>query len=238
MKTKTIVFLILSVLSAILVSCNVGEGEGGTGSVEGYVKLVLHPDDNYSLNADTVAASKTDVFIKYGDNDYFDDDIETDETGFYRFKYLRPGEYTVFAYSKLPDDNKVAVSETINITRGEEGIVGDIYIHDGKSYNTSLIKGYVYATYYDKGDVVGIGWAYEQRVYIKRQGEDFYFDDVRVSSDGVFIFQKLEVGIYEIYTISYDPDTEVPSIVSKTIEVTEPEQIYEIEEIFYINIIV
>ena len=41
--------LLLVLLSAAAVSCNTGEGTGGTGAIEGTVYKVLHPDDNYNL---------------------------------------------------------------------------------------------------------------------------------------------------------------------------------------------
>lgn len=59
---KFVKLLILALLPTLVLSaCNKGEGEGGTGTVQGYVKLVQHPDDDLSLDADTVAAAKTDV---------------------------------------------------------------------------------------------------------------------------------------------------------------------------------
>ena len=68
---RTIKLLGLLCLGIVLfASCNSNPGEGGTGTVQGYVMLVSHPDDNYSLPADTTVASKTDVFIVYGDDDF------------------------------------------------------------------------------------------------------------------------------------------------------------------------
>ena len=80
-------------MALIMPSCNKGEGMGGTGTVQGFVKLVHHPDDDYTLTPDTVNAAKTDVFIVYGDENFFGDDIETGADGGYRFEYLRPGNY-------------------------------------------------------------------------------------------------------------------------------------------------
>ena len=53
--------LLFVLLSFAAVSCNTGEGSGGTGSIEGTVYMVLHPDDNYNLDTDTVLAAKEDV---------------------------------------------------------------------------------------------------------------------------------------------------------------------------------
>ena len=92
----------LLALALVMPSCNKGPGEGGTGTVQGTVMLVHHPDDNYTLASDTMVAAKTDVFIVYGDENYFGNDVETGADGGYQFEYLLPGEYTVYAYSILP----------------------------------------------------------------------------------------------------------------------------------------
>ena len=234
---KTINFFLALVAMALLMSaCNKGPGEGGTGTVQGYVKLVHHPDDDYTLTPDTMVAAKTDVFIIYGDEAYFGNDVETGTDGMYQFEYLRPGDYTVFAYSTLTTGEKVAVSETVNLQRGMVVNVPTLYIHDGKAYGTSVVKGRVYAAYYHNGSYRGEGWACEHRVYIRRMGEDIPFDDTRVGPDGYFAFQKLLPGEYEVFTASDDIGTEIPDFVFQTITVKEAGQIYEIEEQFEVII--
>lgn len=228
-------FLILAVTALLLSACNKGPGEGGTGTVQGFVKLVHHPDDDYTLTPDTMVAAKTDVFIIYGDEAYFGDDAETNANGMYRFEYLRPGNYTVFAYSTLPSGEKVAVSETVELQRGTIANVPTLYIHDGKAYGTSVVKGRVHAAYYHNGSYRGEGWACEHRVYIRRVGDDIPFDDTRVGPDGYFAFQKLQPGEYEVYTVTQDFN-EVPDFVFQTIMVEEAGQVYELLEQFEVII--
>ena len=233
---RIIVFLMALSASALMMpSCNKGPGEGGTGTVQGFVKLVHHPDDDYTLTPDTMVAAKTDVFIVYGDEAYFGDDAETNASGMYRFEYLRPGDYTVFAYSTLPSGEKVEVSEVVELQRGAIANVPTLYIHDGKAYGTSIVKGRVYAAYYHNGSYRGEGWACEHRVYIRRVGDDIPFDDTRVGPDGYFAFQKLQSGEYEIYTVTQDFN-EVPDFVFQTILVEEAGQVYELSEQFEVII--
>lgn len=233
---KTIHLLLAFVALALLLpACNKGPGEGGTGTVQGLVKLVHHPDNDYTLTPDTMAAAKTDVFIIYGDEAYFGDDAETNAEGLYQFEYLRPGEYNVFAYSTLPSGEKVAVSETVELQRGAVAKVPTLYIHDGKAYGTSIVKGRVHAAYYHNSSYRGEGWACEHRVYIRRVGEDIPFDDTRVGPDGYFAFQKLQPGDYEVYTVTQNFN-EVPDFVFQNIKVEEAGQIYELEEQFEIII--
>lgn len=228
-------FLILAVTALLLSACNKGPGEGGTGTVQGFVKLVHHPDDDYTLTPDTMVAAKTDVFIVYGDEAYFGNDAETNANGMYRFEYLRPGNYTVFAYSTLPSGEKVAVSETVELQRGTIANVPTLYIHDGKAYGTSVVKGRVHAAYYHNGSYRGEGWACEHRVYIRRVGDEIPFDDTRVGPDGYFAFQKLQPGEYEVYTVTQDFN-EVPDFVFQTISVEEAGQVYELLEQFEVII--
>ena len=117
--------LLWFVVAAAMVSCNTGEGSGGTGTIEGTVYKVLHPDDNYNMETDTVLAAKEDVFLVYGTQSFYGDDVETDHTGFYQFKYLRPGTYTVYAYSTLASGERVAVSQTVEVQRGKTATVPD-----------------------------------------------------------------------------------------------------------------
>ncbi len=236
MNKTTKLLLLFFAMVLLLPSCNKGPGEGGTGMVQGFVKLVHHPDDDYTLTPDTMIAAKTDVFIIYGDENYFGDDAETNAEGMYRFEYLLPGDYTVFAYSTLPSGEKMAVSENVTLARGGVAQVPTIYIHDGKAYGTSIVKGRVYAAYYHNGSWRGEGWACEHRVYIRRVGEEIPFDDTRVGPDGYFAFQKLQPGEYEVFTASDDISTEIPDFVFQTIIVEESGKIYELPEQFEVII--
>lgn len=237
MNMKKIFQLLLLLFAvALLPACNKGAGKGGTGILQGYVKLVHHPDDDFELNADTMAAAKTDVFLVYGDEPFYGDDIETNPNGMYQFEYLRPGNYTVFAYSILPSGEKVAVSQSVELPRGAVAQVPTIYIHDGKAYGTSVVKGRVHASYWHNGAYQGEGWAYEHRVYIRRVGEEMHFDDVRVGVEGYFAFQKLQPGEYEVFTVTEDVNTEMPELLFQTINVDAAGQVFELEEAFEVVI--
>ena len=224
---KIRILLLLLVAAFALPSCNNKEGEGGTGTVRGHVKLVHHPDDDYQLNTDTIDAAKTDVFIVYGDEEFYGDDTETNPDGLYQFDYLTPGKYTVFAYSTLATGEKVAVAETVTLERGKVAEVPTIYVHDGKAYGTSVITGRVWAWYFHNNEYRGEGWAYEHRVYLRKQGDTYHFDDARVGLDGIFAFQKVLPGTYEVITYTQDA-LEVPSPLIQTITV-EADEVLQME---------
>ena len=227
------IVLILAVLVFSFAGCTKDEGVGGTATIEGSVFKVLHPDDDYDLSTDTIVAAKQDVFIVYGNDGFVGDDVETGEDGSYRFRYLKAGTYTVYAYSELATGERVAVKQTVEVKRGETVTVPAIYIHTGKAYGTSMVKGWVRATWFDKnGNMLNSGWAYGERVYIQRLGEPYYFDDTRVGLDGIFYFQKLQPDTYVIFTYGDDPtnstNMETPVPVCDTITVDKTDSIYSV----------
>ena len=235
---RTLILLLTAIIACCFFSCNKGEGEGGRATIEGSVYVINHPDDTYTLETDTMAAVKTDVFIIYGDDNYIGDDVETDQNGHYRFKYLKPGTYTILAYTVYPNGRKEAVTQTVTVKGGATVTVPDIYIHQGKAFGTSIIKGTVMAYYIDKnGDIVGMGPAYEHRVYLQRV-EDYYFiDDTRVGLDGTFAFQKVEPGDYIVFTTTSSTDgNEIPGIVQKNVTVENANEIVTVEEVFHVYI--
>ena len=234
---RTLIILLTVIFACCFIACN-KEGEGGRATIEGTVYTINHPDDTYTLETDTIPSVKTDVFIIYGDDNYIGDDIETDQNGHYRFKYLKPGTYTILAYSVYSSGRKEAVTQTVTVKGGATVTVPDIYIHQGKAFGTSIIKGKVIAYYINKdGDIIGTGPAYEHRMYLQRV-EDYYFmDDTRVGLDGTFAFQKVEPGEYIVFTTSSSTDgNEIPGIVQKNVTVENANEIVTIEENFIVYI--
>ena len=223
MKTRILATLLLAALG--LAACN-QEGEGGTGVVQGTVMAVMHNNDDFDLVHDTFPAAKQDVYIVYGDDAYTGDDAECGADGGYRFRYLTPGTYTVYAYSELATGERRAVSQTVSLPRGKTVTVPTLYIHKGKAYGTSNIAGQVRCTYFDKnGNTVETAWALGERVYLQRDGEIYHCDDTRVGDGGRYCFTGVQPGTYTLYAFAEDDD-EVPYTVSVSVEVAEADQIY------------
>lgn len=202
-------------------ACNKDEGTGGTGTIIGHVYSVIHDDDNFLLSTDTIPAAKTDVYIVYGNDSFYGDNCKTGFDGSYRFQYLTPGNYTIYAYSSMPDGHLIAEQQTVTLGNGKSEEVPDIFIHTGKAYGTSMIRGWVQATYFDKnGDPIRTEWAYDHRIYIQRLGQDSYFDDTRIGLDGKYYFQKLQPDTYIIFTFAQNND-ETPYPVYDTVVVDQ-----------------
>ncbi len=233
---KIFLYSFLSIVLIALTSCNRNEGLGGSSSLQGYVYNIVHYDDNFSFRKDTFPAAKEDVFLIFGSGseDYFGEDIETDNNGFYRFNFLRNGNYTVYSFSELANKQKIASYVKAKVD-GKNSVADTIFINTGSAYGTSIVSGKVEAVYYHNGEYRDHGPGTGMRAYIRHKGENAYFDDVRVA-DGVFYFQKLMPGEYEIAVETEDMFTEAVSLVIKPIEVKEPGIIYEIPEAFRVHV--
>ena len=226
----------------LLTSCNTDEGYGGSARIEGRVFVVMHDADNFvidkngnpaALKADTVVAREADIYIIFGNESYYSERMRTGDEGQYMFKYLNPGNYSVYAYSKRPTGEKIAEKKNVSVKKGETKIVEDIYVHEGKAYGTSAIVGKLKVTYYNRSCVSeGSFPAAGYRVYIKKEGEITYSDDVRAADDGTFIFQKLLPGKYTVYVPSEVlcmRNFEADEIVySPIVEVKEPGRVYKL----------
>jgi len=240
---KFLCLLFSATVIFIFSSCNKDEGLGGSSSVQGYVYNIVHRADN--LKADTIPAVGEKVYIIYSDNEndpVADKDVDTNLNGMYNFQFLRKGSYIVYALSTYPEElNKEKVAEMQHVSVGSGTTsVDPIYIHSGKGYGLSMIRGQVMVQYYTNGNlfnqepVPAVG----ERVFLKRLGENTDIDNTRVSDEGFFIFYQVPPGKYEVYTT-----TEVPGIKNYTqptkpqiIEVVNANEIYPLPEVFNITI--
>ena len=97
----------------LVCSCEKEAGEGGTSSIVGSVYKISTYYNVLTQQNDTVyyqLDSGEDIYIIYSDNenDFYDDNIETNWNGQYRFNYLRKGDYTVFIYADSTDNLNVS----------------------------------------------------------------------------------------------------------------------------------
>jgi hypothetical protein len=137
MKSTAALLLILTVF--IFASCKKEAGDGGNSSIQGKIsreiRVVL---DNPATAIGTFPAADEDVYIIYGDHVSPDDRVQTNYNGEYEFLYLRPGKYTVYAFSAdtnsvaVPwDEDHMTVLQELEITDGEQTIVAaDMTLYD------------------------------------------------------------------------------------------------------------
>ncbi len=117
----------IAVLIAFVVfsfsSCEKSAGEGGNATITGSV-WVRNYNSTFTTLISEYAGAKEDVYIVYGENVGYDDKVETDYLGYYRFNYLRPGKYTIYVFSEdstlTSPDGKIAVIKEVEITESDQ----------------------------------------------------------------------------------------------------------------------
>lgn len=114
--------VILGACAALLAGCKKEEGVGGKAEIRGRVYTVEYDDNTGQPNGLEYFTPEQKVYIVYGDNDYFDDDIDTDPTGLFVFSWLREGTYTIFTYSDCPTcpSSVEVVKRTVTIGDNKE----------------------------------------------------------------------------------------------------------------------
>lgn len=128
----------LAGLLLTLSACNKEPGNGGLASVRGRlmkeVRLVL---SNPETAVQTFPAPDEDVWIIYGENISPDDRERTNFDGEFEIRFLRPGDYTLYVYSRdttgLPNTspNRMPIIKQFTIDQRRDQVdLGDIVIYD------------------------------------------------------------------------------------------------------------
>lgn len=230
------------IIAIVVASCTKREGEGGSATIKGKVTVRLVSDDFQTVYAEFPDEDR-DVYIVYGDDDYYGDKTSTFYNGIYQFSYLRKGDYKVFAYSddetgqsesgvkpvikELSIDKNGAIIEAPEIIvydqvtnyEGSSTIIGKVFAYDWNSELTILKD-----SFYLRNE-----W-----VHISRKADDYYFDRIRTYYDGSFVFPSLPIGDYEVYVYGrdltgQDPQDEIPYIVD--VSITENKQYIDVGRI-------
>jgi len=217
----------LIAFSFLSFSCTKKEGEGGTAVIKGKVIVKLCSDDFETIYAE-FPDEERDVYIVYGDEDFYGDETETHYDGSFQFSYLRKGNYKIYVYSDDETGESVSGVKPIiqEITIDKNGEIKEI--PDFEVYNqvtnyegSSTISGKVFA--YDWNSELTIlkdtFYLRDEWVYVARRADDYYFDRIRTNYEGAFVFPSLPKGAYEVWTYGRDitgedPQDLIPYIVN------------------------
>ena len=115
-------------------SCEKTEGEGGTSTIIGRVKVKNYNSD-FTIKFGEYYAEGIDVFIIYGEDSIYSDNFDTGINGWYKFEYLNKGIYKVYAMSddstRTSPSGSVPVIKEVKIDENNSTfIVDDIVIFD------------------------------------------------------------------------------------------------------------
>ncbi|MCF8381546.1 MAG: hypothetical protein K9H49_18375 [Bacteroidales bacterium] len=120
--------MLLVLFVAILSSCEKPEGEGGTSTIMGQVKVKNYNTD-FTIKIAEYYSPDIDVFIIYGEDSIYSDDFKTGLNGWYRFEFLTKGTYTIYTYSKdstrRDPSNMIPVSTIVKIGEDNEVYIAD-----------------------------------------------------------------------------------------------------------------
>ncbi|MES2132005.1 MAG: hypothetical protein V4506_06615 [Bacteroidota bacterium] len=130
---KKLHILCILCVSLLVGACKKPAGTGGNSSIKGNVWV---QDYNKSLTIIQYQYTGVDidVYIIYGDETSYGDKIKTNGDGEFEFKYLRKGNYKIYAVSQerigVTNDSKdVAVTVEATITGKKQSVdVGQITI--------------------------------------------------------------------------------------------------------------
>lgn len=137
MRLQTIIWFFAALFA--FVSCKKEAGDGGNSSIKGKItrelRVVLN---NPATVTGTYPAADVDVYIIYDNHVSPDERVQTNYDGEYEFLYLRPGKYTVYAFSKdtnavaVPwDEDHMTVLQELEITDGNQQVLAaDMTIYD------------------------------------------------------------------------------------------------------------
>jgi hypothetical protein len=125
MKKNTLIQIALIFTLTLFFSCSKEAGDGGNSSIFGKVYAKDY-NDAFTLLLGEYYEANQDVYIIYGDDKTYSDKTVTNPDGLYEFKYLRPGKYTVYTYSKDSTlqtvSNRIGVLQTVEITEKKQDV--------------------------------------------------------------------------------------------------------------------
>lgn len=105
----------LLALSLVASSCKKEPGEGGKAEIRG---VVMRQDVNALGNpiGAPYPFQESRVYIIYGDNDFYDDDVRTGPAGEYVFSWLRKGDYRIYTFGECDcPGGSIAITRAVSI---------------------------------------------------------------------------------------------------------------------------
>jgi len=115
--------LTLILIIFIGISCKKGPGVGGKTTVSGLVWVKDYNSTFTYLNGQ-YAGADVDVYLICGDDLSYSEKTKANYNGYYEFKYLRPGKYTLYTYSKdstrQSPSGDVAVVKQIELSKKDK----------------------------------------------------------------------------------------------------------------------
>lgn len=110
-------------------SCKKEEGIGGAATIRG--KILVHEYSAGGIYQGSYYGPEERVYLIFGNDEFYGEDLRTSYDGTYEFNYLYPGKYTIFSYSRCDTclSGTTAVLKEVEITKAKQVLeVEDIII--------------------------------------------------------------------------------------------------------------
>ncbi len=98
-KSKLLLQTTALLIVLLIGGCKKTAGEGGNSIIKGNV-WVEDWNSSFNVKNGEYAGYDEDVYILYGDAVSYSEKTKANYNGEYEFKYLRPGNYKIYVYSK------------------------------------------------------------------------------------------------------------------------------------------
>lgn len=245
----SILYLVLLMTSSIaFFSCEKDEGFGGNSSIKGTVMLHQYNDD-FSLLINEQPAKEIEVFIIFGNDPDIGDRIRTNYDGYFEFRFLREGNYTIYYYSEDKDhpeyEQKVEKLTQISVGKNSTADLGELIMEERLDFDdgNAVIKGRVLQINYKSNSrwplmfVEDTVMALEKEVYLTYHNNSYFNERIRTNDDGTFEFRGLIKGNYKIHVISEDiKGTSQDVAMIRDTVITEPADTIDLGDIFIDNL--
>lgn len=124
--------LLSLLLIPLMYACRKGPGPGGKATITGKIYEYNYNNEFTNLQG-AYFKGDHDVFIQYGGENTYSDKVSSHYDGTFEFKYLLPGDYTVYTYSKdstLVSPGDIVILKEVEIEKKETVDLGTITVYE------------------------------------------------------------------------------------------------------------
>lgn len=202
--------LFITILS--IFGCKKTEGTGGRSSIKGKLYALNCYDTVTTVGDDDILAGER-VYIIYGDDVVYGDNMQTSADGSFEFNYLNEGTYKIFAYSSDTNGGESALIREVSLDRNEKRELEPFIVKklpdDGGG---GRIEGRVFARDYNASFTVLISEYFlaDEYVYLSYGDNVGYETRIKTDYNGYFRFDNLRQGPYKVFVYSKDSTLTIP----------------------------
>lgn len=98
--------------------------DDGSSRIFGVIRLINYKNTSeypFLEVKDTSFAQEHEVYLRYGNHEFYDERIRTDYKGYFEFRNLIPGDYEIFTYSEDVTGATEDIPEIRNVSFSDDG---------------------------------------------------------------------------------------------------------------------